>query len=242
MSNSKEVEMHRCYGWLKRVSNKEEGLNMVELDGGTTMLGDREVRPAGLFAVAWCSRKSKTVPLIMMVSFSLMTLTRMEVAVADPTVTRRVLQVEHVKIESTKTFAEVAAALDSTVPQLDPAIIAALAKGDEQHAKEVERGSKLFIFLKRDHGGILQITGRPRKALQYEIGNPLTATGMTRLQLPAALYAPLRVVLYENASGGATFEYDKPSTLFGLFGTEQVTAVGRELDDELERALRQAAE
>jgi uncharacterized protein (DUF302 family) len=78
--------------------------------------------------------------------------------------------------------------------------------------------------------------------MQYEIGNPLTATRMTRREVPAALYAPLRVVLYENAAGGATFEYDKPSTLFGQFGDEQVTAVGRELDAELEQALRRAAE
>jgi len=33
-----------------------------------------------------------------------------------------------------------------------------------------------------------------------------------------------------------------PSTLFGQFGDEQITAVGRELDAELERALRRAAE
>ena len=78
--------------------------------------------------------------------------------------------------------------------------------------------------------------------MQYEIRNPLTATGMTRRQIPAALYAPLRVVLYENAAGGAMFEYDKPPTLFGQFDDEQVTAVGRELDAELERALRRAAE
>ena len=127
-------------------------------------------------------------------------------------------------------------------PQIDPAIAAALVEGDEPRAKELEQGAKLFIFLKRDHGALLQITGRPAKALQYEIGNPLTATRMTRHQLPAALYAPLRVVLYENAAGGATFEYDKPSTLFGQFGDEAVTAVGRELDAELEAALRHAAE
>jgi hypothetical protein len=166
----------------------------------------------------------------------------MEVAVADPNITRRVLQVEHVEIDSTKTFAEVEAALESALPELDPAIFAALTDGDEQRAKELEGGSELFIFLKRDHGALLQITGRPRKALQYDIGNPLTATRMTRRQTPAALYAPLRVVLYENAAGGATFAYDRPSTVFGQFGDEQVTAVGRELDAELERALRRAAE
>jgi hypothetical protein len=188
------------------------------------------------------SRISKTATLIMLAPFSLMMLTGMEAAVADSTITRQVLQVEHVKIDSRKTFGEVAAALEGALPQLDPAIVAALTDGDERRAKELERGSELFIFLKRDHGALLQITGRPRKAMQYDIGNPLTATRMTRHEMPAALYAPLRVVLYENAAGGATFEYDRPSTLFGQFGDEQVTAVGRELDAELEQALRRAAE
>jgi uncharacterized protein (DUF302 family) len=118
----------------------------------------------------------------------------------------------------------------------------ALASGDGPRAKELERGAELFIFLKRDHGALLRSVGQSRKALQYEIGNPITASTMTRHQLPAALYAPLRVVLYENAAGGATFEYDKPSTLFGQFGDAQVTAVGRTLDEELEGALRRAAE
>jgi hypothetical protein len=86
------------------------------------------------------SRISKATPLIMLASFALMMLTRMEVAVAHSTITRRVLQIEHVKIDSTKTFAEVGAALESAIPQLDPAIVAALNDGDEQRAKELERG------------------------------------------------------------------------------------------------------
>ena len=189
------------------------------------------------------NRISKATRLIMLASFFLMTMTRMDVAVADPIVTQEVFQVRTRQDSvSTKKFAEVEAALDTAIPQLDPAIVAALTNGEEDRAKELERGAELFIFLKRDHGALLQITGRPRKALQYEIGNPLTATRATRHQIPAALYAPLRVVLYENAAGAATFEYDKPSTLFGQFGDEQVTAVGRELDAELERSLRRAAE
>jgi Domain of unknown function DUF302 len=165
-----------------------------------------------------------------------------EVAVTDSSVTRQLVQIEHVKIETAKKFAEAEAALERIVPQLNPAIRAALAEGNEQRVKELEGGEKLFIFLKRDHGVILQIAGRPAKALQYEIGNPFTATRMTRHQLAAALYAPLRVVLYENAAGTATFEYDRPSTLVGQFDDEAVTAVGRELDAELESALRHAAE
>src|SRR6516165_11728045 len=107
----------------------------------------------------------------------------MESAMADPTITRQVLQVEHVKIETSKKFADVEAALERSVPQLDPAIGEALATGDEQRATELERGEPLFIFLKRNHGALLNVTGRPRKALQYEIGNSHTATKMTRHQL-----------------------------------------------------------
>ena len=166
----------------------------------------------------------------------------MERSMADPKLTRQVVQVEHIKIETTKKFADVVAALERNVPQLDPAIAEALAHGDEQKATEMERGQPLFIFLKRDHGALLQVVGRPRKALQYEIGNPHTASKMTRHRLPAGLYAPLRVFLYEDEQGRAIFEYDKPSSLFGQFGEEQVSAVGRGLDEALERALRRAAE
>ena len=88
---------------------------------------------------------------------------------------------------------------------------------------------------------MLRIVGLARKAVQYEIGNPLTASRMTQHQLPASLYAPLRVLLYENEAGRAVFEYDRPSSLFGQFGDERVTAVGCELDAKLESVLVKAA-
>ena len=160
----------------------------------------------------------------------------------DPVITQRTVHVEHIKIESSKPFSEVKAELDELVPPLDPAIPEALRQGDIERAKEaLRRGPELAIFSARDHGGLLRIAGLARKAVQYEIGNPLTATRMTQLELPAALYAPLRVLLYENEAGSAVFEYDRPSSLFGQFSDERVTAVGRELDASLERALLKAA-
>lgn len=161
---------------------------------------------------------------------------------ADLAVTRRMLQVEHIRVETTKKFADVVAALEGNVPQLDPAIGEALAQGDELRATELERGSPLFIFQKGDHGALLQVIGPHRKAVQYEIGNPHTATKMTRHRLAAGLYAPLRVLLYEDEKGGAIFEYDKPSSLFGQFDDEQVSAVARGLDNALEHSLSRAAE
>jgi hypothetical protein len=165
-----------------------------------------------------------------------------EQSMPDEIVTQRVLQIEHIQIATAKKFADVEAALERDLPQLDPAIAEALTNGDEQQATELERGVPLFIFLKRDHGALLQVTGQPRGALQYEIGNPHTASKMTRYRLAAGLYAPLRVALYEDEQGGSIFEYGKPSSFFGQFDNEQVSAVARGLDVSLERALRRAAE
>jgi Domain of unknown function DUF302 len=89
---------------------------------------------------------------------------------------------------------------------------------------------------------LLQIAGSRRNAVQYDIGNPLTASMMTRHQLPAALYAPPRVVLFEAEQGRGILEYDRPSSFFSQYGDQRVTAVGRYLDATLEAVLRNAAD
>ena len=160
-----------------------------------------------------------------------------------PVMTNQTIAVEHIRIESAKSFADVRAALERTVPHLDPSLVKALDAGDVARAiQEKKEGPELSIFQSRDHGAILQIDGITRNAFQYDIGNPVTASLMTRHRLAAALYAPIRVVLYENDAGHGVFEYDQPSTTFGQFGDERVTAVARGLDAALARALTKAAE
>ena len=166
-----------------------------------------------------------------------------EHTMSQVSVTSRTIPVEHIRIASQRPFAEVRGKLEASVPQLDPSVAEALARGDQKRAQDYdENGPKLSIFLAREHGALLQIAGGKRNAVQYEIGNPLTATKMTRHRLPAGLYAPLRVVLIEDEQGRGVFEYDRPSSFFGQFGDERVTEVGRYLDATLEAALRNAAE
>jgi uncharacterized protein (DUF302 family) len=127
--------------------------------------------------------------------------------------------------------------------KLDTGIAEALRSSDQKRARDYEdNGPSLSIFGERDHGALLQLAGRRRNAVQYDIGNPLTASKMTRHQLPAALYAPLRVVLFEDEQGRGVFEYDKPSSFFGQYGDERVTEVGRYLDATLEAVLCNAAD
>jgi hypothetical protein len=160
-----------------------------------------------------------------------------------PIMIKRTVAVEHIHIESAKSFADVRAGLERSVPHLDPGLVKALADGDVERAdREKEEGPELSIFQVRDHGALLKITGKARNTFQYDIGNPVTASLMTRYRLSAALYAPIRVLLYENDAGHGVFEYDQPSTTFGQFGDERVTAVARGLDAALARALLGAAE
>jgi len=122
-------------------------------------------------------------------------------------VNSRTIAVEHIRISSERSFAEVRSKLEATVPKLDIGIAEALSSGDQGRAKDYEEnGPKLSIFGERDHGALLQIAGQRRNALQYDIGNPLTALKMTRHQPAAALYAPLRVVLFEDEQGRGSFE------------------------------------
>ena len=153
------------------------------------------------------------------------------------------IAVEHTRISSERSFAEVRRRLEGMLPKLDASVLKALRSGDQKRARDYEEtGPKLSIFEERDHGTLLQIFGKRSNAIQYEIGNPLTASKMTRYQLSAALYAPLRVVLFEDEQGKGVFEYDKPSSFFGQYGDDRVTEVGRYLDVALEAALREAAE
>ena len=99
----------------------------------------------------------------------------------------------------------------------------------------------LAIFGVATHGDWLAILGEKRNALQYVIGNVLISTQMTKHRLAAGLYAPLRIMLYENEAGTATFEYDRPSDLFGQFDDERVTRVARHLDQQIYDALIAAA-
>ena len=112
----------------------------------------------------------------------------------------------------------------------------------EQRLKSAEGAQELMIFFVFDHGAALNMVGARRHAKQYLIGNPLTAIQMSRHDIRAALYAPLRVLVYEHESGQTVVEYDQPSTLFGQFGREDVTHVALTLDTKLERVIAQAAE
>ena len=152
------------------------------------------------------------------------------------------ITVAHIQIVSSLPFEDVRKNLEANLPKLDAAIIRALREGDHSRGADYEKeGPELSIFLEREHGLLLQIWGKPGKVVQYEIGNLATAVKMVRYHLAAALYAPLRVVLYANDEGKGVFEYNKPSSLFGQNGDAKILEVAYGLDAVIEKVLLKAA-
>jgi uncharacterized protein (DUF302 family) len=111
----------------------------------------------------------------------------------------------------------------------------------KERLKAAEGAQQLMIFFVFDHGAALNMVGARRNAKQYLIGNPLTAIQMSQHDIRAALYAPLRVLVYQQKAGQTIVEYDQPSSLFGQFGREDVTQVALGLDTKLEQVIAQAA-
>ena len=88
--------------------------------------------------------------------------------------------------------------------------------------------SGFMLFATQDHGSLLRLAGQRRRAIQYVVGNPLFALQMTQHDIRASLYAPLRVLIYEDEQGNTCVEYDRPSSLFGQFGNDRIAPLTRE--------------
>ena len=161
---------------------------------------------------------------------------------ANPAFSKHTIVVEHVTIQSSNAFDIVRAKLEALLPQIDDGVFTLLRYGESERAlRELEAGPTLSIFGFRDHGALLTIAGLRRRAIQYDIGNPLTASRMTRYEISAGLYAPVRVLLRENSDGVVVFEYDRPASVFGQFENDQVDVVAQRLDQDLQSALEAAA-
>lgn len=93
-----------------------------------------------------------------------------------------------------------------------------------------------------DHGTLLSVFAKRTKAVQYVVGNPLIALQMTRHNVVAGLYAPLRVLVFEDEQGNTCLEYDQPSSLFGQFNDNRITSVAKQLDRKMEELVRATVE
>jgi uncharacterized protein (DUF302 family) len=155
--------------------------------------------------------------------------------------------VDHVRLARDKHFEEVTAAFERQLGRFEPGVYQALAEGGDAEAArtriEAMAGpSGFMLFGTQNHGALLRIARQQRKAVQYVVGNPLFALQMTQHDIRASLYAPLRVLIYENEEGKTCVEYDRPSSLFGQFGNDRISPTAAMLDRKLEALVAAAME
>jgi uncharacterized protein (DUF302 family) len=153
--------------------------------------------------------------------------------------------VEHVRRTTDKPFEEVTKAFEAQLGKFDGDVRrAATASDDTEEAKAkiaaLAGPSGFMLFGTSDHGALLRLAGQKRKAIQYVVGNPVFALQMTQHDIRASLYAPLRVLIYENDEGKTCVEYDKPSSLFGQFNDDRIAPTAAMLDKKLEALVAAA--
>jgi uncharacterized protein (DUF302 family) len=155
----------------------------------------------------------------------------------------RTIEVRHVSVETNIDFDLFTEALERSLGRFDEALLKEL----EINRGFVEEGLKaavseegLMLFNIQDHGKLLNLLGMPKKAKQYVLGNPLIAAMMTRHDIRAGLYAPLRLFVYETDDHTTHIEFDRPSSLFGQFNNPEVTVVAHNLDEKLANLIKEA--
>ncbi len=155
------------------------------------------------------------------------------------------ITVDHIRVVADKPFDKVTKAFEQQLGQFNPEVYKSLVAGEDAdkvraRIQAMEGPSGFMLFRTSDHGALLRLAGQKKKAIQYVVGNPLIAMQMTQHDIRAGLYAPLRVLLYENEPGKTCVEYDKPSSLLGQFGNAKVTEVAAMLDRKMEQLVAKA--
>ncbi|MCW0233889.1 MAG: DUF302 domain-containing protein [Ferrovibrio sp.] len=148
--------------------------------------------------------------------------------------------VQHCEHVSQRSFEDVVTRFEAELGNLaDPAIIprevaAATGSADfEARIKAYEGRSGFMRFLTNDHGAWMTRMGVEAKIRSYIIGNPLVARTMITHDPGVGLNVPIRVLIFQTASGEVRLAYDLPSSLMSRLNNDEVSASAFRLDTKL---------
>jgi uncharacterized protein (DUF302 family) len=158
------------------------------------------------------------------------------------------ITIEHIVVASDRSYEQVIAALEAQLGlRADWEEIArALSTPNgtfEQAVQIVEQqlGTSGFTILSKiEPGALLTLSGKPTRATQYAIGNPLLAIQMIEHAPEAALYAPPRLVVYENRAGQAVVAYESFTSQLAQYPNPEIAPVAELVEQKLEELVAQA--
>jgi uncharacterized protein (DUF302 family) len=152
------------------------------------------------------------------------------------------ITIEHTVVASNQPYEKVIDALEARLGSaenwgeiLQPLLLSKASWELVTQTIEEHIGTSGFtLFYKVEHSHLLSLFGKTSRAIQYIIGNPLLAIQMTKHMPEAALYAPLRLVVYENEEGRTFVAYDNFVSLLVQYQREEVTRVAQIVEQKLE--------
>jgi uncharacterized protein (DUF302 family) len=143
------------------------------------------------------------------------------------------------RFDSNKSFDEVLSSLLADVGD-KPLLINEVADNSESwdsYREEIEHHvgpSGFILFATIDHGAWIKKVGIQRKVLRLIIGNPTIAITMLRHDLTAGLFAPVEMILVEEAGGRCSLTYVRPSSLMVVEKNDALLAAAKQLDTKLQ--------
>ena len=158
------------------------------------------------------------------------------------------ITIEHIVVASDRSYEQVIEALEAQLGlRADWEKITRDSKTTnvswEQAVQIVEQqlGTSGFtIFSKIEQGSLLTLAGKPTRAVQYAIGNPLLAIQMIEHAPEAALYAPLRLAVYENRAGKAFVAYERFTSQLAQYPNPEIAPVAQLVEQKLEELVAKA--
>ena len=156
--------------------------------------------------------------------------------------------VEHVVVTTSRSYEQVKASLEAQMnvlgntDELMKQLVAAKASWAqvrETIEKRIGR-SGFTIFGKVEQGQLLSLAGKPRRVVQYAVGNPFLAIEMIEHAPEVALYAPLRLAVYEAEAGGTCICYDRFTSVVARYPDPEVARVAKQVEQKLEDLVAQA--
>ncbi len=160
----------------------------------------------------------------------------------------RKIEVERFSLTTCKPFDEIVASVNAAIGHPDMAEFARStheARSFAELKSAIEKGlseAGLMVFMQLDQGAVLRKeTGRDTpKIVRLIIGNPLIMKEMAKHVPDAGSYAPVTVLVDEQADG-VHLSYDKMASFLAPYANAAALEVARELDTKVERILHQAA-
>jgi uncharacterized protein (DUF302 family) len=155
--------------------------------------------------------------------------------------------IEHVVVTSDRSYEQVIEALEAQLGQranwdeLQQVMVANGTFAQAIQLIEPQLGTSGFtIFSKLAPGDLLTFSGKPTRVAQYAIGNPLLAIQMIEHASEAALYAPLRLVVYENRAGNAVVAYERFTSQLAQYPHPEIAPVAQLVEQKLEELIAEA--